>query len=122
MRHSVIVLVVIQLLLPTCWRMDQPSATAQEQEMNVDGWKRGVGWGWVWGKEDEVGALNAMTEDSKAAALRLAQQGKTYDLGITYSRRSYKWPGHSPGEIMSFRSPGGVGTQQDAVVNAKSNP
>jgi kynurenine formamidase len=102
--------------------MDQPSATAQEQEMNVDGWKRGVGWGWVWGKEDEVGALNAMTEDSKAAALRLAQQGKTYDLGITYSRRSYKWPGHSPGEIMSFRSPGGVGTQQDAVVNAKSNP
>src|SRR5688572_18908666 len=79
-------------------------------------WKRGAGWGWVWGKEDEIGALNELTDQSRAAALRLAKTGKVYDLGVTYSRRSYKWPGHSPGEIISFRSPGGVAAQKDIPV------
>jgi kynurenine formamidase len=80
----------------------------------IKGWKRGVGWGWIWGKDDQVGALNAMTPETVAAALRLAEQGQVYDLGITYSRRSYKWPGHAPGEIISFRSPGGEAAQKDA--------
>jgi kynurenine formamidase len=62
-----------------------------------------------------------MTDESRAAALRLAQQGKVYDLGITYSRRSYKWPGHSPGEIISFRSPGGEEAQKDSVVDPQAN-
>src|SRR6478735_2423579 len=121
MRYSLILLAAIQILLPTCWTLGQPSATAQEPARTIKGWQRGSGWGWIWGKDDEVGSLNAMTDQSKAAALRLAQQGQIYDLGITYSRQSYKWPGHSPGEIMSFRSPGGVDAQKDAVVDAKSN-
>jgi hypothetical protein len=37
-------------------------------------------------------------------ALRMVRQGKVYDLGLTYDRRSYKWPGHSPREIITFRS------------------
>jgi kynurenine formamidase len=41
------------------------------------------------------------------------KQGKVYDLGVTYDRSSYKWPGHSPGEIMIFRGPEGVKRQQD---------
>lgn len=86
------------------------------------GWTRGTGWGWVWGREDEVGALNAMTNDSRGAALRLATLGKAYDLGITYSRRSYRWPGHSPGEVMSFRSPAGEGAQHEAIVDRQLNP
>jgi hypothetical protein len=45
--------------------------------------------------------------------LKLVTQGKTYDLGLPYDRYSYKWPGHSPGEIISFRSPHGVRTQKD---------
>ena len=66
-------------------------ATAQnEVASSIKGWKRGVGWGWIWGKEDQVGALNAMTDQSRAAALSIAKQGKVYDLGATYSRRSYK--------------------------------
>ncbi len=77
------------------------------------GWVRGKGWGWIWGKNDEVGALNAMTDASRLAALQLAQQGKVYDLGITYDRNSYKWPGHSPGEILTFRNPEGVKRQLD---------
>jgi kynurenine formamidase len=80
----------------------------------IQGWEKGKGWGWVWGREDEVGALNAMTDASRAAALALATRGETFDLGMTYSRRSFKWPGHSPGEIISFRSPEGVQRMKDA--------
>src|SRR5262245_49583852 len=85
-------------------------------------WQNGKGWGWVWGADDEVGALNEMTDASRLAALRLAAQGKVYDLGITYDRTSYKWPGHSPGEIISFRTPEGVKRQVDlpALVNDNS--
>lgn len=76
-------------------------------------WKKGTGWGWVWGPEDEVGALNEMTDASRLAALQLVSQGKVYDLGITYDRTSYRWPGHSPAEIITFRSPEGVKRQAD---------
>jgi len=76
-------------------------------------WQKGKGWGWVWGPQDEVGSLNEMTDASRAAALRLAKQGKVYDLGVLYDRTSYKWPGHSPGEIISFRTPEGVKRQGD---------
>ena len=76
-------------------------------------WKQGTGWGWVWGADDEVGSLNEMTNASRLAALRLAATGEVFDLGVTYDRSSYKWPGHSPGEIMTFRSPEGVRRQGD---------
>lgn len=80
----------------------------------VKGWEKGKGWGWIWGKGDEVGALNAMTDASRAAALALAKKGEVFDLGLTYSRRSFKWPGHSPGEILTFRSPDGIRRMKDA--------
>lgn len=76
-------------------------------------WKKGEGWGWRWGKDDEVGALNAMTDASRAAALGLAKRGESFDLGMTYSRRSFKWFGHSPGEIITFRSPDGISRMKD---------
>lgn len=85
-------------------------------------WQKGKGWGWVWGKEDEVGALNEMTDVSRSAALRIAKLGKVYDLGIIYDRNSYKWPGHNPGEIISFRTPEGVKRQQDLPALVKDNP
>src|SRR5918993_511362 len=86
---------------------------AVAQDAGMKKWTKGKGWGWVWGPEDEVGALNEMTDASRLAALQLVTQGKTYDLGLPYDRQSYKWPGHSPGEIMTFRSPEGVERQQD---------
>ncbi len=58
-------------------------------------------------------ALNAMTDASRAAALALAKKGETFDLGLSYSRRSFKWPGHSPGEILTFRSPDGLSRMKD---------
>jgi kynurenine formamidase len=85
-------------------------------------WQKGKGWGWVWGKEDEVGALNEMTDASRLAALQLAKQGKVYDLGVLYDRTSYKWPGHSPGEIISFRTPEGVKRQRDLPALVNDNP
>jgi kynurenine formamidase len=88
-------------------------AGGEERSEPIKGWKKGQGWGWIWGAEDEVGALNAMTPQTVLASLRLARQGKVYDLGVTYSRASYKWPGHSPCEVITFRSPEGVKRQQD---------
>jgi kynurenine formamidase len=76
-------------------------------------WQKGKGWGWVWSKDDEVGALNEMTDASRLAAARIADRGKVYDLGVPYDRTSFKWPGHSPGEIISFRTPEGVQRQGD---------
>ena len=83
------------------------------QDGGMKKWSKGKGWGWVWGPQDEVGNLNEMTDASRLAALKLVTQGKAYDLGLPYDRYSYKWPGHSPGEIMSFRSPAGVRSQKD---------
>src|ERR687896_2089952 len=83
------------------------------QDGGMKKWSKGKGWGWVWGAQDEVGNLNEMTDATRLAALKLVTQGKTYDLGLPYDRYSYKWPGHSPGEIISFRSPHGVRVQKD---------
>ena len=96
---------------------------AGEPDHELKGWKKGRGWGWVWGKDDEVGSLNAMTPGSVLEAIGLVKQGKVYDLGIDYDRTSYKWPGHSPGEIISFRTPEGVKRQRDLDFTAPSvNP
>lgn len=77
------------------------------------GWVKGKGWGWIWGAEDERGAMNSVTDASRLAAIKLVTTGKAYDLGIKYSRNSFKWPGHSPGEVMTFRTPEGVKRQKD---------
>jgi kynurenine formamidase len=92
---------------------------AAGQSISMKKWQKGKGWGWVWGKDDEIGALNEMTDASRLAALRLADRGRTFDLGVNYDRTSYEWPGHSPGEIMSFRTPEGVKRQRDlpALLN-----
>src|SRR6188474_919875 len=93
------------------------------QEPAVRGWKRGQGWGWIWGKDDEVGSLNAVTPAMVVKAVSLVKQGKVYDMGVTYDRTSFKWPGHSPGEIISFRTPEGVKRQRDlaALINDNSS-
>jgi kynurenine formamidase len=90
-----------------------PAAGQRDAKSSIKGWKQGQGWGWIWGKDDEVGSLNALTPQSVREALDVARTGKVYDLGVTYSRNSFKWPGHSPGEVLTFRSPEGVKRQLD---------
>ena len=91
-------------------------ARADDAAPSLSKWAPGKGWGWVWGSEDEVGSLNEMTDGSRLRALRSVRRGKVYDLGVLYSRNSYKWPGHSPGEVMTFRAPEGVKRQGDVAA------
>ncbi len=37
-----------------------------------------------WGPNDAIGALNRMTEESRAAVLTRVAGGKVYDLGVEY--------------------------------------
>jgi len=78
-------------------------------------WQKGKGWGWVWGPDDEIGALNAITPQSVLAALKLVKQGKIADLGVTVDRGSFRWAGHAATEIMSYRTPHGERVAGDNV-------
>lgn len=111
-RRAILIILALMSVMTISWLVIGQQSSLQK-------WQRGKGWGWVWGKDDEVGALNEMTDASRMAALRLATRGQVFDLGVTYDRTSYKWPGHSPGEIISFRTPEGVKRQRDipALVN-----
>lgn len=81
------------------------------------GWTKGKGFGWSYGKTDEVGALNAITSPALVLrALRDIKTGRIYDLGVRVDRTSFKWPGHSPTEILSFRSPGGLTAGRDLAA------
>ena len=87
------------------------------------GWVPGKGYGWVYGKTDELGSLNAITSPAHTlAALRQIKTGKVFDLGVRVSRNSYKWPGHSPTEVISFRSPGGEKRANDTPGFGRSHP
>ena len=94
-----------------------------EETPAAKGWTKGKGWA-PRDADDEVGALNAMTSASMKAALGLVKQGKVYDLGVPYDAESYKWPGHNPGAIMTYRGPEGVRRQGDfkAAADPKLNP
>jgi kynurenine formamidase len=84
------------------------------------GWTKGKGYGWVYGKDDEVGALNAIASPEWVlAALRDVKRGRVYDLGVPIDRRSYRWPGHSPTEIITYRSPEGEKRQPETNPFAK---
>ena len=98
------------------------AGTVLTESPGMKQWQKGKGWGWVWGADDEVGALNEMTDGSRLKALRLATRGRVYDLGIVYDRTSYKWPGHSPAEVIMFRSPEGVKRQEDIPGVIQDNP
>ncbi len=93
------------------------------RDPTTKGWQKGKGWGWVWGKDDEIGALNYLNQQQTLAALRAINEGKIYDLGVRINRSSFRWPGHSPVEVVTFRSAGGILLQQDIDALAReSNP
>ena len=88
----------------------QKSVVAQDSppEVTPEKWEKDKGWGWVWGDDDELGNLNELSPELTLKALSKVKEGKVYDLGLAYDRRSYKFVGHSSGEIMSFRTPEGL--------------
>jgi Putative cyclase len=101
------------------------TALAQDSppEANPKQWEQGKGWGWVWGDDDQLGNLNELSPELTLKALSLVEEGKVYDLGLPYDRRSYKFAGHNYGEIISFRTPDGLNTQKDLdfVTSEKDN-
>ena len=60
------------------------------------------------GDDDQLGNLNELSPELTMKALSMVKEGKVHDLGLTYERRSYKFAEHSPGEIISFRTPSGM--------------
>src|SRR5438552_4294791 len=61
------------LLLLTVEQLSSSAALIAQESSAVKGWKKGQGWGWVWGKEDEVGALNALNPQMVLKALSLVK-------------------------------------------------
>jgi kynurenine formamidase len=74
----------------------------------AQGWQKGKGYGWTFGPNDERGAINTINNASRIkAALAGVKTGRVFDMGVPVDRTSYKWPGHSPTEVLSYRSPEG---------------
>lgn len=71
-------------------------------------WAPGRGWGWTWGEDDEVGALNSITPDRVVESLRGVEHGRVYDLGVTVDRTSYLAPAHAQTEVVAYRTPAGL--------------
>ncbi len=85
-------------------------------------WEQGTGWGWVWGDDDQLGNLNELSPELTLKALSRVEEGKVYDLGLMYDRYSFRFDGHNPGEVISFRTPDGLNTQQDQdFVNSEED-
>jgi kynurenine formamidase len=102
----------------------QKPAVAQDSppEVTPEKWEQGKGWGWVWGDEDQLGNLNELSPELTLKALSRVEDGKVYDLGLTYDRNSFRFEGHNPGEIISFRTPDGLNTQEDVdFVNSEED-
>jgi len=92
------------------------ASAALAQNAPLKGWTPGKGFGWVWGPNDEVGALNAVANPAYVMkALQGVKTGKTYDLGVLCDAGSYKWPGHSATSLVTFRSPELI--KRDAASN-----
>jgi kynurenine formamidase len=78
----------------------------------VSGWSRGSGWGWIWGDDDEVGALNAMTTETRLAALGSVTEGRVFDLGLTMERQSFVGSFHAHTEVLTYRTAEGFKAEQ----------
>jgi kynurenine formamidase len=86
---------------------DTPAPMPEEMPPPAPGWKKGIGWGPVWGENDALGSLNHMTDATRKAALALADQGKVIDLGVEVQRESFRDPESGPIEVLTHRSPQG---------------
>ena len=61
-------------------RADDNKVEQKKPADAIKGWQKGKGWGWVWGKDDEVGSLNEMTPASVKAALALVKEGVPWGI------------------------------------------
>lgn len=71
-----------------------------------DSWTKENRWG-KWGKNDQVGTLNEMTQQMSLEAFGLIKTGKIYDLETVRFKGMPVWPGHSGWDILPYGSPHG---------------
>ena len=97
-------------------------AEAQVPSVQPKRWQKGKGWGWRAGAGDQLGNLNDFHPGSPRRPWHTPDR-KGLRPGLMYDRRSFKWPGHSPGEILTFRNQQGEFAQRDLsfVVNTPAN-
>lgn len=94
--------------------MSREATSTPPRRADVPGWTRGTGWGWIWGADDQIGALNAMTPESVREALHGVSEGRVFDLGVTIERRSYVGPFHARTEVVAFRTAAGLRSELEA--------
>lgn len=82
------------------------AAASTLDAQQLKGWTKGKGFGWVYGPNDEVGALNAVNTPAHVLkTMQSVKTGRVFDMGVRVAAESYKWPGHSATSIVTFRSP-----------------
>ena len=74
----------------------------------MTGWSKGRGWGWIWGDDDEIGALNALSPETTLRALQHVREGRVYDLGVAVDRLTSIVDAHAPMEVVAYRTPEGL--------------
>lgn len=96
-----------------------------ESTTEIEGWECGSGWGWIWGDDDEIGALNALSQTDILEALTLVDEGKPYDLGVVIDKDSYLSPFHVNTEVVPYCTPDGLinedGTGFDDPAGVSAN-
>ena len=60
---------------------------------------------WKYGEQDEVGAMNQLTDASVLKAIALIKKGKVYDLETVRFKGMNIWDRHAGYEILSYASP-----------------
>ncbi|MFC6155593.1 cyclase family protein [Kribbella jiaozuonensis] len=86
--------------------------------MTQRGWQQSRGWGWVWGADDEIGALNTIDASSRLAALQSIKTGAAYDLGVLVDRTSFLASPHVGTEVVAFRTPQGLTADASTELGA----
>lgn len=76
-----------------------------------------------WGATDELGAMNATTEATRAAVLARIAGGKVYDLGVEYFVGMPSWSalGDPTYQLWMTHTPGGTGVDDPLQVGATMN-
>ncbi len=60
---------------------------------------------WKWGKDDQRGAMNMLTDESVLRAFSMIKKGRIYDLETERFKGMPVWPGHCGFEVVSYASP-----------------
>lgn len=82
-----------------------------------DSWLKKNSWG-KWGKDDEKGILNEMSQEMMLKAFSNIREGKVYDLETTRFKGMPVWAGHCGFDILAYANPKG----RKNMINSNISP